>query len=130
MTETKAYAAQSADSDLAPFTLVRRAPASNEVAIEIDYCGVCHSDLHTARNDWGNTLYPCVPGHEIIGTVTAVGNEVTKFAVGQKVGVGCMVDSCQACHPCEQGLEQYCERGLVGTYNGRQPDGHTFGGYS
>ncbi len=126
-----AYAAQSESDDLAPFSIDRRDPRPNDVAIDIEYCGVCHSDLHTARNDWGGTLYPAVPGHEIIGRVRAVGSEVSKFKPGQRVGVGCMVDSCQQCSPCKDGLEQYCEKGMTGTYDGRLPDGtHTFGGYS
>lgn len=131
MTQTKAYAAQTADADLAPFALERRDVGPKDVAIEIEYCGVCHSDLHQARNDWRNTVYPCVPGHEIIGTVTAVGADVERHAVGDRVGVGCMVDSCKTCSTCSAGLEQYCETGFTGTYNGMLPDGsHTFGGYS
>jgi uncharacterized zinc-type alcohol dehydrogenase-like protein len=131
--ETLAYAAQAATTPLAPFTLDRRDPGPRDVAIDIAYCGVCHSDLHTARGEWAGTLYPCVPGHEIVGTVTAVGSEVTKFAVGDTVGVGCMVDSCRTCPSCHAGEEQYCTgTGFVPTYNG--PDkhlgGHTFGGYS
>jgi uncharacterized zinc-type alcohol dehydrogenase-like protein len=103
------------------------------VQIEIAYCGVCHSDLHTVRGEWAGTLYPCVPGHEIVGHVSAVGAHVSRFKEGDLVGVGCMVDSCQACASCDEGLEQYCEgTGMVGTYNGRTPDapGHTLGGYS
>lgn len=132
MTHISAYAAASETSDLAPLSIERRAPRPNDVAIDIEYCGVCHSDLHTARNEWGGgTLYPCVPGHEIIGTVTAIGADVTGFRVGQRVGVGCMVDSCQTCPSCDQGLEQYCDVGMTGTYDGRLPDGtHTLGGYS
>lgn len=132
MTHVSAYAAASETSDLAPLSIERRAPRPNDVAIDIEYCGVCHSDLHTARNEWGGgTLYPCVPGHEIIGTVTAIGADVTGFRVGQRVGVGCMVDSCQTCPSCDQGLEQYCDVGMTGTYDGRLPDGtHTLGGYS
>lgn len=129
----RAYAAQSATAPLAPFSFERRDLGPDDVAIDILYCGVCHSDLHTARSEWGGTLYPCVPGHEIVGRVTAVGGKVTKFAVGDLAGVGCMVDSCGYCPSCTAGEEQYCETtGLVGTYNG--PDGvlggHTFGGYS
>jgi uncharacterized zinc-type alcohol dehydrogenase-like protein len=127
-----AYAAASATAPLAPWSLPRRAPGARDVDIEILYCGVCHSDLHTARSEWGGTIYPCVPGHEIIGRVTAVGAEVTKFKPGQTVGVGCMVDSCRQCTSCNEGLEQYCERGFTGTYNA--PDkilgGITYGGYS
>lgn len=130
----KAYAAQSADTPLAPFDFQRRDVGPDDVAIDILFCGVCHSDLHTVRSEWGGTLYPCVPGHEIVGRVTAVGANVTKFAVGDLAGVGCMVDSCGHCPSCDAGEEQYCETtGFVGTYNG--PDdqalgGHTFGGYS
>jgi uncharacterized zinc-type alcohol dehydrogenase-like protein len=102
------------------------------VQIEIAYCGVCHSDLHTVRSEWGGTKYPCVPGHEIVGHVSAVGNEVRGFKVGDTVGVGCLVGSCQHCAACAEGLEQYCENGFTGTYNGRTADapGHTLGGYS
>lgn len=128
---TKAYAAATAESDLAPFSIERREPAANEVLIDIEYCGVCHSDLHQARNDWRNTLYPCVPGHEIIGTVREAGAAVENFKVGDRVGVGCMVDSCQTCSTCSAGLEQYCETGFTGTYNGLLADkSHTYGGYS
>ncbi|MEI9957992.1 MAG: alcohol dehydrogenase catalytic domain-containing protein [Ferruginibacter sp.] len=87
------------------------------------YCGVCHSDLHTARNEWGGTLYPCVTGHEIVGRVTAVGEHVTKFKVGELAGIGCLVDSCRECDNCKDGLEQYCSNGMVGTYNGQEKDG-------
>jgi len=102
------------------------------VQLEILYCGVCHSDLHTARDEWGGTKYPCVPGHEIVGKVTAVGNHVKKFKVGDLAAIGCLVDSCQECDNCKQGLEQYCSNGMVGTYNGQEKDGsgYTFGGYS
>ncbi|QJU57872.1 NAD(P)-dependent alcohol dehydrogenase [Sphingomonas sp. AP4-R1] len=131
--QAKAFAAQSATTPLAPFTFERRDPLPTDVAIDIAYCGVCHSDLHTARSEWDGTIFPCVPGHEIVGHVTAVGSDVTKFAVGDIVGVGCMVGSCGTCPSCSDGEEQYCTgTGMVGTYNG--PDahlgGHTFGGYS
>lgn len=110
----------------------RREPLPNDVEIEILYCGVCHSDLHIARNEWGGTVYPCVPGHEIVGRVTRVGREVRRFKEGDLAGVGCLVDSCLDCGPCQQGHEQYCEKGFVLTYNG--PDKHsggvTYGGYS
>ena len=105
MSTTKAYAAQSAATPLSPFTIERRTLQSNDVQIEILYCGVCHSDLHTARNEWGGTVYPCVPGHEIVGKVSGVGNGVTKYKIGDTVGVGCLVDSCRTCDNCKQGLE-------------------------
>jgi uncharacterized zinc-type alcohol dehydrogenase-like protein len=129
----KAYAAHAADTPFAPLSFERRDVGPNDVSIDILYCGVCHSDLHTARGEWGGTLYPCVPGHEIVGRVTAVGSDVTKFKAGDVVGVGCMVDSCGTCPSCHAGEEQYCEgTGFIPTYNG--PDhhlgGHTFGGYS
>lgn len=129
---TKAYAAIAADSPLAPFSLTRRSLAADDVYIDILYCGVCHSDLHTARNEWRNTLYPCVPGHEIVGRVRAVGAAVQNFKVGDLVGVGCMVDSCGHCSACAEGEEQYCAETFTGTYNGpSRPDGgNTFGGYS
>ena len=129
---TKAYGAYAGDKPLEPMDIERREPGPRDVQIEIAFCGVCHSDLHTVRSEWDGTLYPCVPGHEIVGKVSAVGGEVTKFAVGDRVGVGCMVGSCQRCSACNEGLEQYCEVGLVGTYNGPtgDPPGHTLGGYS
>lgn len=132
MSKAHAYAAQAADQPLAPFVFERRAPGPNDVQIDIAYCGVCHSDLHTARNEWHNTLYPSVPGHEIVGRVTAVGNAVTGFKVGALVGVGCMVDSCRSCASCQDGEEQYCEQGCTGTYNGPMFGGgeNTYGGYS
>lgn len=129
--KTKAYAAQSATSPLAPHDITRRAPAPDDVQMEILYCGVCHSDLHTARNEWKGTQYPCVPGHEIVGRVTAVGDAVKGFRVGDIAAVGCMVDSCGDCTPCAEGEEQYCEKGFTGTYNGPIYGGeNTFGGYS
>ena len=129
---THAYGAHAADKPLEALTIQRRAPGPRDVQIDIAYCGVCHSDLHTVRSEWQGTLYPCVPGHEIVGHVSAVGSEVTVFKVGDTVGVGCMVDSCQSCAACEEGLEQYCDNGFVGTYNGPTKDepGHTLGGYS
>jgi uncharacterized zinc-type alcohol dehydrogenase-like protein len=131
MTTTLAYAAQSATQPLEPFTIERRAPGPNDVQIDVLFCGVCHSDLHTARNEWKNTLYPSVPGHEIVGRVSAVGASVTKFKVGDIAGVGCMVDSCQHCASCADDLEQYCENGFTGTYNGPVFGGeNTYGGYS
>ncbi len=129
---TKAYAAQSATSPLAPWSLDRREPGPHDVQIEILYCGVCHSDLHTARDEWGGTIYPCVPGHEIVGRITKVGNHVKRFKAGDLAAVGCMVDSCRKCDNCKQGLEQYCRNGMVGTYNGREKatGANTYGGYS
>lgn len=126
------YAAADAATPLAPFSFSRRDPGPSDVAIEILYCGVCHSDLHTARNEWGNTLYPSVPGHEIVGRVSAVGPDVTRFKAGDLAAVGCMVDSCRSCASCRGGLEQFCEKGMTGTYNGEDKNlgGHTFGGYS
>jgi alcohol dehydrogenase (NADP+) len=130
---TKAYGAVAADKKLEPLDIERRQPGPRDVQIEIAYCGVCHSDLHTVRAEWEGTLYPCVPGHEIVGHVTAVGNEVTKHKVGDTVGVGCMVDSCRHCPACEEGLEQYCDNfAFIATYNSAtaDPPGHTLGGYS
>lgn len=128
----KAFGTEAKDADLQQMNIARRNVTPNDVEIDILYCGVCHSDLHTARNDWGGTIYPAVPGHEIVGRVTNVGNEVTKFKVGDLVGVGCLVDSCQTCNSCKQDLEQYCLNGSTGTYNGKDKHlgGHTFGGYS
>ena len=128
----KAWGAHAADQPIVALDIQRRAPGPHDVQIEIAYCGICHSDLHTVRSEWPGTLYPCVPGHEIVGHVSAVGGEVTGFKVGDTVGVGCMVGSCQHCAACEEGLEQYCEQGMVGTYNGPTADapGHTLGGYS
>ena len=129
-----AYAAASAESPLGPLTITRRDPLPRDVQIEILYCGVCHSDLHFARNEWGMTMYPVVPGHEILGRVTAVGGEVTRFRVGDTAAVGCLVDSCRQCASCRDGLEQYCDvGGFVLTYGA--PDAHspgqmTYGGYS
>jgi uncharacterized zinc-type alcohol dehydrogenase-like protein len=131
--QTKAYAVQSATTPFAPYSIDRREPGPKDVAIEILYCGVCHSDLHTARGEWPGVLYPCVPGHEIIGRVTAVGRDVTRFKPGQTVGVGPIVDSCRTCAQCQDGLEQYCDGpvGFTGTYNGPVGGGpNTYGGYS
>ncbi len=132
MTSTKAFAAQSPTSPLAESVIERRSPKPTDVQIDILYCGVCHSDLHTARNEWGGTKYPVVPGHEIVGRVSAVGGEVTKFKVGDLAGIGCMVDSCRECDNCKEGLEQYCANGMTGTYNSMEKDGSgiTYGGYS
>ena len=129
---TKAYGAHAADQAIAALDIERRAPGPGDVQIDIAFCGVCHSDLHTVRSEWPGTLYPCVPGHEIVGHVSAVGAEVQGFKVGDTVGVGCLVDSCRHCASCNEGLEQYCSNGFVGTYNGPTADapGHTLGGYA
>ena len=129
---TAGYAAHSAKTPLERFSFERREPGPKDVQIEILYCGVCHSDLHTARNEWTNTTYPVVPGHEIVGRVTKVGNGVAKFKAGDAVGVGCLVDSCRTCPSCKQGLENYCEIGATFTYNSPDPHlgGTTYGGYS
>jgi len=133
---TRAFAAVAADKPLEPWAFDRRDPGPDDVAIEIKYCGVCHSDLHIAQNDLGNTRYPIVPGHEIAGVVTAVGANVTRFKAGDRVGVGCMVDSCRTCASCEEGLEQYCVPGMTQTYGSADPKGSevgqkiTQGGYS
>ncbi len=129
---TRAYAATAASAPLAPFSLQRRTPLASDVEIEILYCGVCHSDLHQARNEWHNTIYPVVPGHEIVGRVTKVGDGVSRFKPGDVAAVGCMVDSCRTCDSCRRGLEQYCDAFAVFTYNGEDKHlgGQTFGGYS
>lgn len=128
----KAYGAESTTADLKEMSIERREVTPKDVEIEILYCGVCHSDLHTARNDWGGTMYPAVPGHEIVGRITNVGSEITKFKVGDLAAVGCLVDSCRTCDSCKQDLEQYCLNGFTGTYNGQDKHlgGQTFGGYS
>ena len=132
MMKILAYAAQSAEAPLAPFNFERRVTRADDVVIEILFCGVCHSDLHTARNDWHNSKYPVVPGHEIIGRVLSVGSDVTRFKLGDAVGVGCMVDSCQRCAACAKGLEQYCAEFPTFTYNAldRHDKKPTYGGYS
>jgi len=128
----RAVGAKSATAPLGSLTISRRAVGPRDVLLDILYCGVCHSDIHTVRGEWGPTQYPCVPGHEIVGRVIAVGTEVTKFQVGDIGGVGCIVDSCGVCEPCQDDLEQYCEKGMTQTYG--SPDAHTggytFGGYS
>ena len=131
-TQTRAYAAQSATSPVAPFEFSRRDLRPDDVAIDILYCGICHTDIHQARNEWGRSRYPMVPGHEIVGRVTAVGSAVKDFKAGDAVGVGCLVDSCQHCGPCKAGLEQYCAEGATWTYNSmdRQDKSTTMGGYS
>jgi uncharacterized zinc-type alcohol dehydrogenase-like protein len=130
--KVRAFGTEAADADLKQMSIDRRDTTEKDVEIDILYCGVCHSDLHTARNDWAFTVYPSVPGHEIVGKVTRVGSKVTKFKTGDTVAVGCLVDSCRNCENCKQDLEQYCLNGFVLTYNG--PDkylgGFTYGGYS
>lgn len=128
----KAYAAPAADKPLNLTSIERRQPTPTDVAIDILYCGVCHSDIHQARNEWKNTIYPCIPGHEIIGIVTSVGSQVTRYQVGDKVGVGCLVDSCRTCSSCKENLEQHCEKGWTATYNSEDKhlNGITYGGYS
>jgi alcohol dehydrogenase (NADP+) len=132
MTAIRAYGASSPDSGVSPISIERRSPRPDDVVIEIDYCGICHTDIHFVHNDWGMTQYPVVPGHEIVGRVVALGDAVERFAVGDRVGVGCLVDSCRECGSCNEGLEQYCERGWVATYNGvdRHDGSPTHGGYS
>lgn len=129
----KAYGTEAAEKPLCEMQISRRTPTANDVEIEILFCGICHSDLHTARNEWGGTVYPVVPGHEIVGRVTRVGDQVQKFKVGDLAAVGCLVDSCRECDHCRDGLEQYCENGFTGTYNGTDkfiPAQPTYGGYS
>ena len=128
---TKGYANHAADKPLEPYSFERKDPGPQDVAIDIKFCGICHSDIHTARSEWGPTPYPCVPGHEIVGIVKAVGEGVSRFKAGDKVGVGCLVDSCRTCGSCEDGLENYCENGWTGTYGSPLKDGdYTKGGYS
>lgn len=133
MTKTLAYATDKATAPLAPFDLERREPGPHDVQIEILFCGICHSDIHTARNEWKGTVYPVVPGHEIVGKITKIGKDVKDFKVGEIAAVGCLVDSCRTCKSCKENLEQYCEKGMTLTYN--SPDKHsngkmTYGGYS
>ncbi len=131
MPSTKGYAAVSVKAPLTPYTFERRDPRDNDVAIKIKYCGICHSDIHQARDEWGGSIFPMVPGHEIAGIVTRVGKNVKKFKAGDKVGVGCIVDSCRQCEECKHDLEQYCAKQPVVTYNGKEYDSTpTFGGYS
>jgi uncharacterized zinc-type alcohol dehydrogenase-like protein len=132
MAKAFGFAATDASAPLAPFSFDRREPREKDVEIDILFCGVCHSDLHTARGEWGNTMYPSVPGHEIVGRVTRVGASVTKYKLGDLCGVGCLVDSCRQCASCNEGLQQYCETGWTGTYNGPEQGtgANTFGGYS
>jgi uncharacterized zinc-type alcohol dehydrogenase-like protein len=130
--KTSAFAALRAGEKLVPYSVERREAGPRDVAIDVLFCGVCHSDIHQARDEWGGGLFPMIPGHEIVGRVTKVGAEVTKFRVGEMVGVGCMVDSCRACRPCEEHHEQFCEKGCAFTYNGTEMDRKTptHGGYS
>lgn len=131
MTTINAYAAQNESSPLAPFNFERREVGSHDVQIDILYCGVCHSDIHQARNEWGGSIFPMVPGHEIVGRIIKVGDHVKNFKVGELAGVGCFVDSCRTCPSCIAGDEQYCDNGMVATYNGRDKEGQpTYGGYS
>jgi alcohol dehydrogenase (NADP+) len=132
MLETRGYAAREPDAPLAPFDFTRREPRPGDVRIEILYCGICHSDIHQARNEWDNSIYPMVPGHEIVGRVAETGREVTRFREGDAVGVGCFVDSCRECRSCREGEEQFCDAGSVQTYNSVERDGvtPTYGGYS
>lgn len=132
MHKTRAYAALSPEALLEPFDIVRRAPGPHDVEITIHYCGVCHSDIHQARNEWQGTTYPCVPGHEIVGVVSNVGSGVRKFKLGEWAAIGCMVDSCRQCESCQEGEEQFCDQGPTWTYNAedRILGGMTYGGYS
>jgi uncharacterized zinc-type alcohol dehydrogenase-like protein len=132
MIKAKSYAALSATEKLKPFTIERREPKPNDVVIAIDYCGICHSDIHTARGEWGPAAYPCVPGHEIVGHVISIGKKVTRFKIGDSAGVGCFVDSCGKCPSCKSNEEQFCSDHTVFTYNSLELDGKTptFGGYS
>src|SRR5262245_58615796 len=117
---TVGYATHGPSAMLEPFEFTRREPGPHDVLIDILYCGVCHSDIHQARDEWGGSIYPMVPGHEIVGIVARVGSNVERWKVGETVGVGCFVDSCRDCDPCRAGEEQYCERGVTATYNGRE----------
>lgn len=131
MSQASAYAAQTAKTPLAPFTFERREPGPNDVVLDIKFCGICHSDLHQARDEWGGGIFPMVPGHEIAGVVRSIGSAVTQFKVGDHVGVGCFVDSCRQCIECTEGDDNYCQKGVVLTYNGRDKQGEpTYGGYS
>jgi uncharacterized zinc-type alcohol dehydrogenase-like protein len=132
MLKTASYAALSPTTPLVPHSIERREPGPNDVQVDILYCGVCHSDIHQARDEWGGSIFPMVPGHEIVGTVTAVGGQVKKWKTGDTVGIGCFVDSCRACNACRDGEEQYCEEGMTLTYNGYERGGKvpTYGGYS
>ncbi len=129
--KSKGYAAESMGASLTPFSFERREPGAKDVVVAIDFCGICHSDIHQVRGEWGEKIYPMVPGHEIVGRVTAVGGEVTRFKVGDRAAVGVTVETCMVCENCKAGAEPYCERGMVGTYNGKTYDGEvTYGGYA
>ncbi|MEI7706479.1 MAG: alcohol dehydrogenase catalytic domain-containing protein, partial [Deltaproteobacteria bacterium] len=132
MARTRTYATQGPKLPLAPFEIDRRPVGPRDVAIEIDFCGICHSDIHQVRDEWGGATFPMVPGHEIVGRVTRVGADVKRFRVGDHVGVGCMVDSCRTCPPCKADMEQFCQKGAAYTYNSTEMDRKTptFGGYS
>jgi uncharacterized zinc-type alcohol dehydrogenase-like protein len=131
MTKASGYAAYSSTTPLKPYSFVRRDSEPKDVVIDIEYCGICHSDIHQVRDEWGGSIFPMVPGHEIVGTVSAVGKDVTRLKPGDTVGVGVMVDSCRECANCKHGLEQYCEKGMVGTYGAKDRYGDiTYGGYS
>ena len=131
MINASGYAAYASKDPLKHFSFERRDPGPKDVVVDIQYCGVCHSDIHQVRDEWGGSVFPMVPGHEIVGTVSAVGSDVTRFKVGDLAGVGVMVDSCRECVSCKQGLEQYCEKGMVGTYGAKDRNGDiTYGGYS
>ena len=132
MTKTRGYAALAARADLTPFEFERRALRDTDVGFTIDFAGICHSDIHQVREEWGPALFPMVPGHEIVGTVTGVGSKVTSFKVGDSIGVGVFIDSCRKCANCVKGLQQYCLEGMTGTYNGYERNSQTiaFGGYS
>jgi uncharacterized zinc-type alcohol dehydrogenase-like protein len=131
MLPTKGYAAMTAKAALQPFAFERRDVGPHDVCIAITHCGICHSDIHQARDEWGGSIFPMVPGHEIVGTVTQIGSAVKTFKVGERAGVGCFVDSCRTCAACREGSEQYCEAGMLLTYNGRDKDGQPMqGGYS
>ena len=132
MIKVKGYAATSSSVPLSPYSFERREPKEHDVVVDIKFCGICHSDIHNARNEWGGTTYPVVPGHEIAGNVTAIGSKVTKHKIGDRVGIGCLVDSCRTCASCKEDLENFCENGYVGTYGSEEKDGSgkTQGGYS
>lgn len=132
MIQVHGYVAKHAKAPLTPFTFERREPGPHDILVDVQYCGICHTDIHQVNDEWGGSAYPMVPGHEIVGIVSKVGDKVTRYKTGDKVGVGCFVDSCRSCGPCRKGLEQFCQKGMVTTYNGVEKDGKTptQGGYS